>query len=397
VQALGAKAELADGVGGLSGHIVGWGAAGPSIAEGAQIDCGNSGTTARLLLGLLSGYDLRCVLSGDESLSRRPMGRVALPLAKMGAAIQPPALRCVACGKNQDTLPLQVVGRGGGGGRGSLKAIRYASPVASAQVKSAILLAGQRAKGTTSVSEPYLSRDHTERLLPAFGVEVGAEGLTASIEGGQQATAPAAALEVPGDPSSAAFLLVAAALAPGSEVAVEGVLLNPTRTGFVQVLQRMGADLALEPDPGWQLGSETVGSIRVRYRKGLAATTVEPAEVPALIDELPILALAATAAAGTTVFKSVGELRVKESDRLAAIIDGLTAIGAKAWAAGDDLHVQGQAPDRQGVRLTTHGDHRLAMTWAVARAVFALDLELDDPGCIAVSYPGFFKDLEALQ
>jgi 3-phosphoshikimate 1-carboxyvinyltransferase len=333
--------------------------------------------------------------------------------------IAPPDQRCVSCGQALDTLPLIVCGKE------RLRAIDYTSPEASAQVKSAVLLAGLHAEGTTSVTEPYKSRDHTELLLPAFGAAVEVDGLTVRIQGGQQLWATDCA--VPGDPSSAAFLLVAAALIPGSEVACTEVLLNPTRTGFLAVMQRMGATLSLSATTHSGLGAEQVGSVTCTYSPALRATTIEAQEIPTLIDEIPILALLASAASGTTVFRQVGELRIKESDRLAAIIEGLDTLGCRAYADGNDLFVVGSAalaggasqvggasqigsaalPERKvllqdgrtkGVHplLQTRGDHRLAMTWAVAARAFDLDLEIQGIESAAVSYPNFLEDLKGL-
>jgi 3-phosphoshikimate 1-carboxyvinyltransferase len=375
IQALGATVALEKTGSTLAGTITGWGLQGPRQPV-APLDCGNSGTTTRLLLGLLAGCPLAVTLTGDASLSKRPMKRVTAPLSSMGAQFSP-----------QGSLPLTVRGSS------ELNAIRYASPVASAQVKSAVLLAGLSARGTTTVTEPHKSRDHTELLLPAYGVTVETEGLTVSISGGQRLNAFDCA--VPGDPSSAAFLLVAAALTPGSAVAVTGVSLNPTRIGFVSVLQRMGAQIAVERYTDKSLGAEPVGSLAVSYTAELAATVVEAHEIPALIDELPILALLATAARGNTVFREVGELRVKESDRLAAIIEGLSALGCSAWASGDDLHVSYGPPQRGGA-LDAHDDHRLAMTWVVAARAFGLALQVEGLESISVSYPDFLHDMESL-
>jgi 3-phosphoshikimate 1-carboxyvinyltransferase len=346
------------------------------------IDCGNSGTTARLLMGVLAGWQGSALLSGDPSLSRRPMRRVTAPLSQMGARFSASSQR-----GEEHRLPLII--------RGDfpLKAISYDSPVASAQVKSAVLLAGLRAQGTTSVTEPALSRNHTELLLPAYGVSVASDGRTASVVGGQWLSA--ADMRVPGDPSSAAFMLVAGALIPRSEVAVRGVLLNPTRNGFLDVMRRMGAHITVRERDDWHLGAERVGDVALRHVPQLRATEVAAAELPSLIDEVPILALLATAATGITVFKGAGELRVKESDRLTAIVSGLNALGFAAWATGDDLLVKGGTPHPTSMPLAL-GDHRLAMTWAIASAAFGLDLKLDGREAVAVSYPGFFVDLQSL-
>jgi 3-phosphoshikimate 1-carboxyvinyltransferase len=369
--------------GGLSGTITGWGPAGPRLPE-RILQCGNSGTTARLLLGALSGYDITASLTGDESLCRRPMGRVTLPLSRMGARFAPLG----TSGDAAATLPLTVYGSA------SPSALDYQSPVASAQVKSTVLLAGLNARGTTSVTEPYQSRDHTELLLPAYGVQLAVDGLTVSVTGGQRLRA--SDCEVAGDPSSAAFPLVAAALIPASEVTARGVLLNPTRTGFLAVMRRMGADMDIETGEAGRLGGERTGDVSLRYRGGLRATTVAACEVPSLIDEVPILALLATAAEGTTVFEGVGELRVKESDRLAAIVDGLTALGCVACAEGDELRVSHGLPRVDAPVLKTHGDHRLAMTWVIAARAFGLNPTILGLESVKVSYPTFFDDLEQL-
>jgi 3-phosphoshikimate 1-carboxyvinyltransferase len=377
IEALGARLSLREGAEGLSGEIVGWGAQGPRPTKDLRaLSCGNSGTTARLLLGILSRFDLTIRLEGDRSLCARPMSRVTLPLAQMGAHF------------DGDRLPLSVRGTS------SLRALDYLSPLASAQVKSAVLLAGLGAQGLTRFTEPQQSRNHTERLLPAYGARLRTDGLTTSVEGGQQLHAYDCAL--PGDPSSAAFLLVAAALIPHSKLTLRGLLLNPTRLGFLEVMRRMGADISVSTDQESSLGLEQRGDVSLCYREGLVATTVEPHELPSLIDEVPILALLATAAEGTTVFQQVGELRVKESDRLASIVDGLVALGCDAWISEDDLHVSfGRGPLRER-SLPTHGDHRLAMTYAIAERAFGLNLSLADAACVKVSYPRFFEDLERL-
>jgi len=376
VETLGAQVELKAQRGRLSGTI-----SGPMIAgAGVQIDCGNSGTTTRLLLGLLSGRQLEATLTGDESLSRRPMRRVTEPLSSMGAVFSP-----------MDHLPITVQGRA------TLRAIDYHSPIASAQVKSAILLAGLSAEGTTSVSEPHKSRDHTESLLPAFGIDVHVDGLKVSIEGGKELSP--CDCDVPGDPSSAAFLLVAAALLPQSKVTVTNMALNPTRIGFLTVMRRMGANVEIRINERNTLGQETVGDVTLSWREGLIATTVTADEIPALIDEVPILALLATAASGSTRFECVGELRVKESDRLSAIVEGLTALGCSVAVDGDDLIVNYGPPlysEHETLVLDSRGDHRLAMTWVIAARAFAIDIDIPGILCCDISYPGFIADLMSL-
>ena len=388
VEALGAKVDLSLGEDGLFGNITGWGAAGP-VSIGQALQCGNSGTTARLLLGVLSGYDISVCLKGDESLSKRPMKRVTTPLAMMGAqfgAVDADGKTSIS--REYSTLPLMIKGKA------QLKAIEYRSPVASAQVKSAILLAGLHANGTTTVTEPHKSRDHTELLLPAYGVQVEVSGLSVNIEGGQQIHA--SDCQVPGDPSSAAFLLIAAALIPGSVVTVHNVLLNPTRTGFIEVMRRMGADIAIQNNNIGRLGAEQTGDITVRYCEGLQATTIKAHEIASLIDEVPILALLTTAATGETVFEQVGELRVKESDRLAAIVSGLTKLGFTACEVGDDLHVLSGNAKTATSPFETFGDHRLAMTWSIAALAFEQNLNILGLESTSVSYPGFFDDLKHL-
>ena len=381
IRALGARVDLVAGPHGLVGEVEGIGLAASKPTRPLVIDCGNSGTTARLLMGALAGLDVEATLVGDASLSARPMRRVTDQLSKLGARFE----------SDGGHLPVRIVRAG------ALHGAHVVTEQASAQVKSAILLAGMRASGTTSVTEPAKSRDHTELLLPAFGVDVDVDGLTASIEG--PVLMHAHDMTVPADPSSAAFVAVAATICAGSDVLLERVALNPTRTGAFEVLRRMGACLDVVNEHAE--GAEPVGDVRVVHAPELVATSVSPAEIPTLIDEIPILAVAAAFARGETVFESCGELRVKESDRMAAIIEGLGAFGIRAYAEDDDLHVIGMAgspahvPER--VVLGTHGDHRLAMTWYLAGELFDVDVELDDSACVRVSWPDFFADIESLK
>ncbi|MHB9005095.1 MAG: 3-phosphoshikimate 1-carboxyvinyltransferase, partial [Coriobacteriia bacterium] len=293
VAALGARVDLvgAPDSPNLAGTVTGWGDRGPTTPS-TPIDCGNSGTTARLLAGVLSGWPVRVTLTGDESLSRRPMARVTTPLADMGAVFE----------TTDGHLPLTIAGAS------DPAPLDYDSPVASAQVKSAVLLAGLRASGRTKVREPALSRDHTERMLPHFGVPVGVDipSHAAWVDG--PAPMHATTIAVGGDPSSAAFMVAAALLVPGSEIVIEHVSLNPTRIGFLRVLERMGADVTITPDAG--NAAEPGGSITARYTRGLDATTVSAREIPSLIDEVPVLAVIAASARGTMRFEAVGELRV---------------------------------------------------------------------------------------
>ncbi len=340
----------------------------------AEVDCGNSGTTFRLLMGLLAGRRGEYRLSGDESLHRRPMERVAAPLRLMGASVA----------TNQGRPPVTISG-------GALLGIDYALPVASAQLKSALLLAGLQAVGPTTVHEPAPSRDHSERLLAAWGAAVSRGADWVRVEP-STLTLPAS-LRVPGDASSAAFFLCAAATTPGSRVTAEGVLLNPTRVGFLTVLERMGARVTVT-----QQGREPEewGRVEAEYCPELSATAIAAEEVPLLVDEVPILALAATQARGTTVFHGVEELRVKETDRLAAITSQLGAMGARLWTEGDRLLVQGPTPLRVPERLESFGDHRIAMTLRLALGLAGGECPISDQDCAAISYPGFAADLEKL-
>ena len=378
MRTLGAAIELEEGARGLSGTITGIGGK-PSVQGTADIDCGNSGTTTRLLMGLVCGLGVRARLHGDASLSRRPMERVMKPLRAMGARFT---------AQEGGRLPLVIEPARG------LTAVSYTTEQASAQVKSAILLAGLQAHGTTTVTEPAHSRDHTELLLPAFGVPVHVSGLSASVEGPAQLHAHD--MSVPGDPSSAAFIAVAAALVEESDVRIADVALNETRIGALRVLERMGARISF--GNRHDEGAEPVGDVRVRYSPTLRATTVAAAEIASLIDEIPVLALAAAAAQGETVFENAGELRVKESDRFAAIIDMLGALGVHASADGDDLHIVGgvaQAP--ASLQLPVYHDHRLAMTAYLLGKCFGVDVTVDDPDCVSVSWPSFYEDLSALE
>ena len=339
------------------------------------LDCGNSGTTARLLLGLLAGHPFKATLTGDSSLRRRPMRRVTAPLREMGARFEEGA---------GDGLPLTIRG-------GTLRPLRYAMPVSSAQIKSALLLAGVAAGVDVDLREPGgRSRDHTERMLRHFGFAVTeSEGWISFRPGGRITPFD---LQVPGDPSSAAFMVAAAVLADGGTLRVAGVGVNPTRTGFLGVLERMGAPVAVEDEVD-HFG-EPIADLIVSPA-GLRATEILPAEIPALIDEIPMLAVLASRASGTTVFRQVGELRVKESDRLGLIAENIRRVGGQAEVQGDDLLVTGgEAPPRGSVR--TAGDHRLAMAFAVLGTLPGARVRIDDLACSAVSFPGFAAALRAV-
>lgn len=342
------------------------------------IDCGNSGTAVRLLMGAVAGFPIEVCFDGDESLRRRPMGRVAEPLARMGARI------------SGDSLPLTV----GGGGHfgGPLTCLSWKSRTASAQVKSAILLAGLNADGVTSVEEPTASRDHTERMLPLFGVEIVRDGLRASVTGGQALAG--ADLDVPGDPSSAAFPLAAALIIPGSCVTVENVMLNPARIGLYDTLSEMGADLRIENRR--ERCGEAVGDITARASR-LRGVTVPPERAASMIDEYPILAALAACAEGPTIMRGIGELRVKESDRIAGVVGLLRACGVEVEEEPDGMivHGQGRAP-AGGARIATHGDHRLAMSGLVLGLASGRAVTVDRPDMIATSFPGFVELMRGL-
>lgn len=340
------------------------------------LDCGGSGTTMRLLAGLLAGQPFMSILAGNAALSRRPMERVAVPLRRMGATV---------LGRQGGKLPPLVVNGG------CLHGIDYTMPVASAQVKSSILLAGLYAEGATTVHEPAPSRDHSERMLRALGVAVHGEGTTITIEPPAQPLAPLD-IAVPGDISSAAFLLVAACIVPGSDVNVTGCGVNPTRTGILDALQRMGAAVTLADRRS--AGSEPVADIRAQD-SALRATTIGGAEIPRLIDEAPILAVAATQAQGVTVVRDAAELRVKESDRISALAAELRKLGAHIEEMADGFAVEGPTP-LTGAHVDSRRDHRLAMALAVAALIAGGETVIDNAECIADSYPGFETTLARL-
>ena len=335
------------------------------------IDCGNSGTAARLLMGAVAGYPIEVRFDGDTSLRSRPMGRVGEPLARMGARV------------SGDRLPLTLGGGGHFGGR--LSAIDWRSQAASAQMKSAIILAGLNAEGVTSVEEPAPSRDHTERMLPLFGAEVRRQGLKVSVEGGQRLRA--ADIQVPGDPSSAAFPLVAALLIPGSRVTVEGVMMNPARAGLFVTLKEMGADLSIDAER--TVCGEPVADLTARVSR-LRGVEVPAERAASMIDEYPVLAAAAACAEGPTVMHGLGELRVKESDRLSGVAALLRACGVRVEETDDSLTVHGAGrPPAGGGFVETHGDHRLAMSALVLGLASGRYVGVDHPEMISTSFPGF--------
>ena len=353
---------------GNSVRIQGTGPAGMR-APSAPLDAGNSGSTLRMLAGVVAGRPFRTVLTGDESLCRRPVERVAMPLREMGATASSVG------GKP----PLTIDG-------GALRGIRWELPVASAQVKTAVLLAGLQADGRTTVIEPGPSRDHTERLLPAFGVAVERQGLSVSVEGG--ARLRAASVTVPGDASSAAFLVVAALTRPDSEVRIDGVLLNPQRIAFLDVLRSMGGQIetglvSSDPEPiGWMVARSS----------RLTGTVVDPAVVPGLIDEVPALAVAAAFAHGEFRLTGAAELRVKESDRIAALAEGLTRMGAATLELPDGLVVRGGRP-LHGASVRAHADHRIAMALSIAALGATGETEIEEAECASISFPEFYSFL----
>ncbi len=358
-----------DGLWRVAGH-------GGFSAPETVIDCGNSGTGARLILGAAAGFPLVAIFTGDRSLRSRPMLRVLRPLSQMGASY--------LC-RDGGRLPLALKG-------GSLSALSYRLPEPSAQVKSAVLLAGLHADGVTEVIEPEATRDHTERMLRAFGGEIdvadAADGRHIRLAGGQRLLG--ARVRVPGDPSSAAFPLVAALVTQGSEVTVEGVLLNPLRTGLLATLREMGAELAIANER--EEGGERVGDVTARH-SALKGVEVPAARAPSMIDEYPVLATAAAFAEGPTVMRGIGELRVKESDRIAMMAEGLAACGVGVDEEPEGLIVAGTARANHRVAggglVRTHGDHRIAMSFLVLGLGAEKPVAVDEPGMIATSFPGF--------
>jgi len=342
----------------------------------------NSGTTTRLTLGVLAAQPFFSVLTGDESLRRRPMLRVVKPLREMGALID---------GREEgNLLPIAVRGN-------KLKGISFFNKKASAQVKSALLLAGLHAEGLTEVEEPYLSRDHTERMLQLFEVKLDIipleRGILVKLKGPQQPVGDKE-IFVPADPSSAAFFAAAAVLLPGSEILLKDVLINPTREGFFRKLQEMGA--SIEYINVRELSMEPVTDIVVKYSPNLKGVKVSAEEVPAMIDELPLLAVVATQAEGETRIEGAAELRVKESDRIKATVENLKKMGADIEELPDGMVIKGKTPLRGNVKITTYNDHRIAMAFTIAGLIADGPVRLDNPECVAVSYPHFFEDLKRL-
>ncbi|MBD8070240.1 3-phosphoshikimate 1-carboxyvinyltransferase [Bacillus sp. PS06] len=340
------------------------------------LDVGNSGTTTRLILGILSGNTFHSCLIGDESIAKRPMNRVTAPLRMMGASID---------GRSEGGYtPLAVRGK-------KLTAIDYVSPVASAQVKSAVLLAGLNATGVTSVTEPAKSRDHTERMLRAFGCEVEEEGLKVSIKGGQALTGTE--ITVPGDISSAAFFLVAGAITPNSTITLKNVGMNPTRTGIIDVLTRMGANLSIENER--VVNFEPVADLIIST-SALSGIEISGDLIPRLIDEIPIIALLASQASGETVIKDASELKVKETNRIDTVVNELTKLGVDIQSTDDGMIITGSTDALNGNQVSSYGDHRIGMMLAIASLITEGEIQLENPESIAVSYPNFFNHLEQI-
>lgn len=362
-----------DTVGPLAVRIHGRGLPGlrPSAAP---LDAGNSGTTMRLMAGILAGLPFRTSITGDASLARRPMNRVLDPLAQMGARVE----------SIDGHAPITIEG-------GGLHGIHFRSPVASAQVKSAVLLAGLAADGRTDVEEPLLTRDHTERALPLFGVAVDVHGRVCGVRGGQTLVSPGGTLTVPGDPSSAAVWAAAAASRPGSDVRLEGVCLNPQRLGALAALRRMGAHVEIEPGPS--AGNEPVGTIHIRGTR-LTPTSIGPEEVPSLIDELPVLAACAALGGGLEV-SGASELRVKESDRITALVTGFRALGVDATERPDGFVIDGSRQPHGGT-ADAASDHRLVMAFALVGLGASGPTTITDAGAVAISYPQFERDMRSM-
>lgn len=375
MQALGAEVSSADGVWIVTGRGVGG-----LVSPSEPLDFGNSGTGARLMAGIVTGHPIEARFTGDASLSRRPMGRVLTPLKQMGLT--------VAEG-DKDTLPLTLRGTA------DVIPIRYRLPVPSAQVKSAILIAGLSSPGETTVIEREATRDHTEKMLAYLGAEIavedGADGRIITLEG--QPILKGRPIAVPADPSSAAFLVAAALICPGSDIVVRDVLINPTRIGFYETVIEMGADIAFENRR--EQGGEPVADIRARYAK-LRGVTVPPERAPSMIDEYPVLAALAAYAEGRTVMQGLAELRVKESDRLAATETALKACGVDAVAGKDSLTVNGGGSVRGGATVATHMDHRIAMAFLTLGLGAENPIAVDDITMIETSFPEFVTLMTSL-
>jgi 3-phosphoshikimate 1-carboxyvinyltransferase len=345
------------------------------IEPSEVLDVGNSGTTIRLLMGILAGRPFFSSLVGDESIGKRPMTRVTNPLSEMGAKIDGR--------KDGSFTPIAI--RGGG-----LKPINYHLPVASAQVKSALILAGLQAEGQSTIIEPEETRDHTERMIIKFGGEIHKDNQKIIVKGGQKLTATT--IQVPGDISSAAFFLVAGAIIPNSEIVLKDVGLNPTRTGIIEVMKKMGADLEIVQNK--ETLFEPSGDLIIKTSE-LKGTVIEGNLIPKLIDEIPIIALLATQAEGTTIIKDAEELKVKETNRIDTVVQELKKLGARIEATEDGMIIHGKSKITGGT-VSSHGDHRIGMMLAIAALLCENEAELENPEAISVSYPNFFSHLNSL-
>lgn len=344
-------------------------------APSDYLDMGNSGTTTRLIAGILAGQEFTSFLTGDASIQTRPMKRIIQPLSLMGASVE--SLR------GNDCVPLKIQGH-------PLQSISYLSPVASAQVKSCILLAGLYGNDITSVTEPFLSRNHTELMLSHFGAKISSQNTTVSIE--PEPVLYGTDISVPGDISSAAYFIAAALLVPGSELLIKHVGINPTRDGILRVCKAMGADIQLMNHS--TAGGEPVADLLVRH-SALHGTVIEGELIPALIDEIPVIAVLAAYAKGTTVIRNAEELKVKESNRLGILVEELTAMGGNVEETSDGMIIHGGAP-LQGASIDSRLDHRIAMSFAIAGLAAEGTTQLLRADCVNISYPGFYKDLREL-
>ncbi len=338
------------------------------------LDCGNSGTTTRLLLGLLAGQGINATFVGDESLSSRPMNRILDPLFQMG----------LKCESHDGKLPITIQ-------NSDLNGIQYESPVASAQVKSAILLAGLGASGNTSVKEPILSRDHTEKMINGLGVDISIKGLTATVS---NLSTPFSSFQfsIPGDPSTAAFFAASAALVPNSEIVLNRVLANPTRIGFFTALEKMGT--GMECLDQWDEAGERIRNIKI-FHQALNSTPITIDNIPGLIDEIPVIAILATQVEGKMEIRGAEELRIKECDRIHAICKNLKTMGADIQELDDGFIINGPTP-LYGAKIETFHDHRIAMAFAIAGLVAHGKMVLDHPECASISYPEFYDELERM-
>ncbi len=344
-------------------------------APSSVLDCGNSGTTTRLISGILAGQSFSSQLTGDASIRKRPMGRIIRPLRQMGASIESLS--------GNDCAPLRIEGR-------PLHAISYDSPVASAQVKSCVLLAGLYADGPTSVTEPALSRNHTELMLSSLGAELTRRGTTATIN--PEPVLTGTSIHVPGDISSAAFFLAAGLMVPGSEILLKNVGINPTRDGILRVIRAMGGSLEILNRTN--SGGEEAADLLVRS-SSLHGTVLEGELIPTLIDEIPVIAVLAAFAEGTTIIRNAEELKVKESNRLDIMVDGLSRMGADIEGTDDGMIIRG-GKSLHGAVIDSHLDHRIAMSFAVAALAADGETEILDADCVNISYPEFYRDLKML-